>query len=169
MGALASGLISQLWHHLCGFPQCAYLPQRSCNNAIARATHHCEAIREFSQLYKFRIHQEAAGMDRPALYGGVLISLDLTKAFDSVHRMKIYEALEHFAVDPSYIRFLQQVFQDTSVTVVHKGQQRTIPTYTGKRQGCKAAPCLWSIIVAYILDQLTELTSRQWIDDDNTI
>ena len=84
--------------------------------------------------------------------------------------MKIYEALEHFAVDPSYIRFLQ-VYQDTSVTVtvVHKGQQRTIPTYTGIRQGCKAAPCLRSIIVAYILDQLTELTSRQWIDDDNTI
>ena len=67
--SLASGLISQLWHHLWG-------PQRSCNNAIARATHHCEAIREFSQLYKFRILQEAAGMDRPALYGGVLISFD---------------------------------------------------------------------------------------------
>ena len=108
-------------------------------------------------------------MDRPAFCGGVLISLGLTKAFDSVRRMKIYEALEHFAVDPSYIRFLEQVYQDTSVTVVHKGQQRTIPTYTGIRQGCKAAPCLWSIIVTYILDKLTEPISRQWIDDDNTI
>ena len=169
MGALASGLISQLWHFLRGYPQYAYLLQRSCNDAIARATSHCEEVRELTQLYRFRIHQSAAGMERPALYGGVLISLDLTKAFDSVHRVKIYEALEHFAVEPSFITFLQQIYQDTSFTLVHRGQKRTIPTFKGIRQGCKAAPCLWAIIVAFVMDQLSALTTRQWIDETNTV
>ena len=123
MGALASGLTRQLWLVLCGYPQYPYLPQRSCNDAIARATSHCDDVREITQLYRFRIHQSAAGMTRPALYGGVLISLDLTKAFDSVHREKVYEALEHFAVEPSFSRFIK-IQTSPLCTKVKRGQSQ---------------------------------------------
>ena len=62
-------------------PMFAYLPQRGCQDALTRVFLHCKHVREQLNTVKYRTHHSASGASMPALSGGLLLSLDLPRAF----------------------------------------------------------------------------------------
>ena len=64
-------------------PQYAYVAGRGTTEAILRVTLHCARIREVIQTQKMTIHDRFAGARRAGCTGGIQMSLDLSKAFDT--------------------------------------------------------------------------------------
>lgn len=169
MGALCYQLQRETLEALLCLPQMAYLCKRGCAEAILRVQNHCQQVRTLKFHHQYRIHQQAHGLQMSSLQGGLLISLDLTRAFDSVERSDMIRALQYFGVSSDLIAFVCHIYRDTSFSFEHKGHEQRFGTSRGIRQGCKSAPMLWALYVAWILCQYGELTTRQWMLTNNTV
>ena len=72
---------SRLW------PQYAYTPGRSIEHAIARALHHCAQVRHTLASHRLRLKERRATGNKPtSCQGGATLSIDTSKAFDTVDR-----------------------------------------------------------------------------------
>ena len=169
MGCLSDQIHEQLWPTLRGLPQFAYVPGRGCDDALHRVSSHCREVRDLVASFQFLIHQKATGSLPGELGGGLLLSLDLSKAFDAVNRSKLYQGMFDLGVDINLIRFLQSVYHNTSFHFEHKNCYREFPTHKGIRQGCKAAPQLWTIQAALILLEVARMTNTQWMLHHSTL
>ena len=79
--------------------------------------------------------------------------LDLTKAYDSVPRAKLFEVLrDYYKVDPELVRAIEALYEDT-VGVVHVGgaPSASFPLTTGVRQGCLLSPLLFAAYMDFLL------------------
>lgn len=159
MGLVAQVLLSESWWLLRTIPQFAYLPDRGCQEAISRVLRHCGEVRQNLQTLKFKYHLASSGHSYPDLFGGLLLSLDLSRAFDEVSRPRLFHSLREIGIHSNIIELLDQIYSDTRFEFVHRGIHRTVETFRGIRQGCKAAPILWCIFSADILTQLADLLS----------
>ena len=106
MRIVAKEMMNEAWPSMHGFPQFAYVPGRGCDDAIERVLAHCSTVRSDAKMFQYSLHQAAAGQPSNELFGGLLLSLDLTKAFDMVNRPKLFSALASFGVSPTKINFL---------------------------------------------------------------
>ena len=163
MGLLASSLLQSVSDRLFRLPQFAYLPGRGGEEAISRMRQHCFNVREFLYSLRFDIHRAAHSIPGPDVAGGLILSLDLTKAFDSVLRSKLFQALHSLGADPTIIAILSQIYDQTTFSFWHRGQYRTLPTQRGIRQGCKAALILWACFCAWILETAAQTNDWDWI------
>ena len=163
MGLIARRILNEAWHHLCQLPQFAYLPGRGCNEAIIRLADHCRAIRELTADLQYPIHNLAAGRASAELSGGLLISLDMSKAFDTVPRQKLFDSLHQIGISSEIIHILYMVYQHTKYEFHHRGEHRQFDTYKGIRQGCKAAPILWCIVASSLLSNMATAASWTWV------
>eukprot|EP00435_Cladocopium_sp_Y103_P000521 s4664_g1.t1 len=159
LGLIAQHLLHDTWHILRTLPQYAYLPGRGCTDAIFRVQAHCKAIRTSLQHFRYRIHSSAAGIHCPSLLGGLLVSLDMSRAFDEVCRAPLFECLHQMGVAAAVIDTLFQVYSHTTMTFQYKGESREFPTFKGIRQGCKGAPILWCLFTAQLMTHLSSLCS----------
>ena len=114
-------------------------------------------------------HNHEAGNPRPSIAGGLLLSLDLSRAFDCVDRIVLMQALRHMGVQDSHITFLEAIYANTSFQFTHRDESRSVPTWRGIRQGCKSAPMLWCIFTGYLLELLGVCTSTDWMLHCNTL
>ena len=140
-------LQQQAWPFLCQFPQFAYMLGRGIYEAIRHVFAHCQEVQEGLQTHRHSIHQNAQGTS-VELYGGLILSLDLTKAFDRVPRHILYAAMQRVGIDPRLISSLHHIYGRTTCEFIHRGEFRTFETHRGIRQGCSAAPILWAILAA---------------------
>ena len=69
------------------FPLYAYLPHRGTTDCLLRVSEHCRTVRD-------RCIAHAKDDVPHDLFGGLQVSLDMEKAFDSVRRHIVYQALE---------------------------------------------------------------------------
>ena len=169
MGLLAQNLKLEVWPALRVLPQFAYLPKRGCADAIARLSQHCHLVRSIIEQQSLSIHQQAHGLRRLPVSGGIVISLDMSKAFDMVDRQFLFSHLERLGVTSSTLNMLKGIYQCTSFHFEHAGEHRHCPTFKGIRQGCKAAPILWCCFTSALLHIIADLTSWQWMTDHLTI
>ncbi|CAK9005416.1 unnamed protein product [Durusdinium trenchii] len=79
---------------LCSTPQLAYLPFRGTADAIARAVHHCQEVAHLITQFQRPAERQNSQLARTGLIGGALLSLDLSKAFDSVSRDLLFRGME---------------------------------------------------------------------------
>lgn len=163
MGMVATRLLQSVSSRLLRLPQMAYLPLRGSDEAICRVRKHCEDVRSLLDSLKYTIHRAASANPGPDVAGGFFLSLDLTKAFDSVLRSKLFVALESSQADADLIAMLKQIYASTNFSFWHRGQFRTLPTFRGIRQGCKAAPILWACFAAWILETTSEKNGMDWL------
>ena len=159
LGLLSQTLLQESWWLLQTLPQFAYLPDRSCYDAILKVLTHCFEVRQRINSYRYRHHLAASGTSLPTLFGGLLLSLDLSRAFDEVNRGKLFHSLHEIGITPALVTLLHQIYQNTTFEFCHRGHHRTVPTFKGIRQGCKCAPILWCIFCADILTQFAAMTS----------
>ena len=169
MGRLSKCILNATLHRLRTLPQFAYLPSRGCLEAIYRTTQHCLDIRDLHVMLQNKHHNHEAGNPRPSIAGGLLLSLDLSRAFDCVDRIVLMQALRHMGVQDSHIAFLEAVYANTSFQFTHRDETRSVPTWRGIRQGCKSAPTLWCIFTGYLLELLGVCTSTDWMLQCNTL
>ena len=169
MGNLAHQLHEQLWPLLRGLPQFAYAPGRSCEDALHRVIQHCTTARQLIALHKYPIHNQSQGTTPGEMGGGLILSLDLSKAFDAVDRNQLFQGLERLGVTDDLVNFLKSVYSCTSFSFEHRGCTRTFTTTRGIRQGCKAAPGLWAAQAALLLLSIAESTSTEWMKTCSTV
>lgn len=169
MGCLSDRIHEQLWPTLRGLPQFAYVPGRGCDDALHRVSSHCREVRGIVDTFKYLVHQQSTGSLPGELGGGLLLSLDLSKAFDAVNRSQLYQGMADLGVDINLIRFLQSVYHNTSFHFEHKNCYQEFSTRKGIRQGCKAAPRLWTIQAALILQSIATKTNTHWVLNHSTL
>ena len=119
-------------------------------------------MKSSSALFSHKIHQDAAGYTH-SLSGGVIISLDLSRAFDEVPREKLYKALLELGIDDVLDNILKHIYSDTRMEFAFKNVYRSFKAEKGIRQGCSAAPTLWVLYTLSLLQQLSRDTTLEWI------
>ena len=140
------------------YPQFAYVTGRSALDAIDRAFFHvCQTQARTGQQYT--IHHRRAGFARPAMLGSVTLSVDLSRAFDSVSRSHIKTSLEWANIPESIIGVILGVHHAMILHYASSGAQSTTSTGQGVRQGCRLAPILWCCFTGWLLSKLTPLLS----------
>ena len=154
---------------LCSTPQLAYLPFRGTADAIARAVHHCQEVAHLITQFQRPAERQNSQLARTGLIGGALLSLDLSKAFDSVSRDLLFRGMEDLGVRRDCLHLLHEWHRGTHYDISHKGFSSAVPVHRGVRQGCKAAPFLWCCLTTSILSRLAEQTSWEWIEQCITI
>ena len=140
---------------LCYLPQYAYLPWRSSRDAILRLAKHCTEVRTMMIPTRKSIHVQTHHQHRPLCCGGIQLFIDLKRAFDQLPRPTLLEALHRVTLDSSLLTLLMKWHQDTRYHLDIKNSHRFIPVMRGVRQGCPAAPYLWSCTMALLLDRLS--------------
>lgn len=138
-------------------------------DAISRVANHCKVIQELHQQFHHPLQKIAYGQPVPKLYGGVLFCLDLTKAFDCVRRDLLLEAMHNLNAPPEMISLVHRLYAATTFTMSHRGHTRCIRTKQGIRQGCRAAPTLWTIYTTYVIQYFGQLTDPTWVRDHVTV
>ena len=97
----------------------------------------------------------AAGVPRCTVCGGVQLLVDMSRAFDTIDRNKLFGRLHSLGVRPAVAKLLQCWHQDSCYIVHSDSRSSEIPVTKGVRQGCKAAPWLWNAILTMILEDLS--------------
>ena len=168
MRVLGMALRDQVWAELQQWPLFAHQPGRSTHDAIRRVLGHCGEVKQLQFMLQHRIHQDAAGA-RVSLSGGLTVSLDLSRAFDQVPRGKLFECLRSLNIDATLLSFLWHIYQHTECEFEHRGCHRTFVASRGIRQGCSAAPTIWTLFTLAILKELTRKIPADWIKNNLTL
>ena len=143
-------------------PQYAYRPHMDTNDAILRATYHCNAIRGLLQSTVRNNTARLMGASTPELCGGLLVSLDLAKAFDSVPHQELYFSLLDCGVEYSVAQVLMQVHIQTQCEIVHSKHGRCVGMSRGLRQGCPVAPIMYAAWTRRFSLQLNAAFGEFW-------
>ncbi|KAL7865124.1 hypothetical protein SRHO_G00103710 [Serrasalmus rhombeus] len=101
-------------------------------------------------IFTVRQLQEKCREQNQPLY---MAFIDLTKAFDSVHREALWLVLAKIGCPEKYIRVLRLLHDNMSAMVLGDSGDESAPFRVDKgvKQGCVIAPTLFSIFVAVIL------------------
>jgi hypothetical protein len=108
-------------------------------------------------------------LPRKSLFGGLQICLDLQRAFDQVNRYKLFSRLHELNVRPAIIQLLSSWHEDTIYFTQAEDLDTPIEIGKGVRQGCKAAPGLWSLFTLLFMHDLMEHVTLEWIQQHLTI
>ena len=163
MGLLARALDREIGHHLCELPLFAYLCGRGCSEAIMRLTQHCNAVKQQMDTLKYPLHVLAQDGTMPQLVGGITMSLDLSRAFDTVDRDTLLISLQQLGTSSSLLELLHSIYHKTTCDFWHRGEHRTFCPDIGIRQGCKCAPYLWTAFTASLLHQVAARVNWSWV------
>eukprot|EP00435_Cladocopium_sp_Y103_P022243 s4358_g5.t1 len=163
MGLLTRSLQASVHPFLVCIPQFAYVSNRSCLDAICRVTSHCRQVRALlSQQRRHTLRQMSD--PRPLkVCGGLQLLLDLSRAFDEISRLELFEHLGTLEV-PLEIRSLLESWHSHTAYYVGKDPQCTrIAVGKGVRQGCKIAPTLWACLVHLLFSRLAPIVGWDWL------
>ena len=93
--------------------------------------------------------------------GGMVLSLDMSQAFDSVPRQHIQAALLDAGVAESDVQLIMQWLHGSTYHMKHGRISLSILTQRGVRQGCVLSPLLWSCFTCYVAKRLPEKLSKR--------
>ena len=143
-------------------PQYAYVPGKNIDQAIVRVAKHCAAIRHRLREGVKTVHQRRLGHKAGVCYGGIMLSIDLSRAFDSLTRQALSAALDLAEVPVALRDAVLSLHNACRYTVKHHTHRADFPMEVGVRQGCTLAPALYSLFTALFWQQLSACTSIEW-------
>ena len=87
----------------------------------------------------------------------VVTAIDFSKAFDSVNRAKLIEALIKFKFHPTAIDVIVSIYENDS-TDIHLGDNKItqIEVTSGIRQGCNGSTVLFLLITYLIIEEISK-------------
>lgn len=123
------------------------LPESQCGFRPSRGT--------TDMIFTVRQLQEKCLEQKQPLY---MAFIDLTKAFDMVDRLALWQILSRHGCPPKYIRVLRLLHDDMFATVLNNSGSESKPftVETGVKQGCIIAPTLFAVFIAAILHLIGE-------------
>ena len=160
---LASLLRPSVIQALCALPQFAYYPGRCLASALARVTTHCDRIRSLLVQHRSDLYARRAGKQALPCYGGLMMALDLSKAFDRVSRGDLDMAMRQAQVADDLRVIILQWHDSVHYHLRVHAYQDVVHCTAGVRQGCCLAPYLWALLSGSILAQIAERTDLKWV------
>ena len=144
------------------FPQFAYRSGASTLDAILRVTEHCHHVRSVLESINSSKTARLMGAELPSLRGGLMVAIDLTKAFDNVTYQEMYLGLCESGLDEALVRLIAQVHLNTSCSVLYGSYSGSVGMSKGLRQGCPIAPLVYLAWSARFLRQVNSRISDRW-------
>ena len=144
MSVLKEAVSDQIMHCLWDVPQFAYRQMSSTIDALLRGSLHCDQVRSRSGLLNTDVTSKLISDGLPELSGGLMISLDLAKAFDCMPFPVMYESLREVGVDDSLARVVVETHRQSVCVVRHGGSSIRVGMRRGLRQGCPLAPSVFT-------------------------
>ena len=161
--------MSQAFPRLCRWPQFAYLPHRSTQDAINKVRAHCSLVRDLVQSQRRSVSNRYLGVQTHQACGGVQLFLDLSRAFDSIDRNILFQQLHCCGISGDLISLMQAFHFGTRYHLQFQGQFYPIDVSLGVRQGCKAAPILWACLMVGFLHRAAQSVDPVWLQKHLTI
>ena len=127
-------------------PQFAYLPKRQTADALDRAMAHICAIRSKRKASGTTIWTRHEGHLTQRCQGGITMSLDLEKAFDSISWEVMRVCLIEFGVPQDLMTLIMHLHAHARYCFSIDGQEAEVSPGQGIRQGCGMAPAIWTIV-----------------------
>ncbi|CAE7580280.1 Pol [Symbiodinium sp. CCMP2592] len=143
-------------------PQYAYTKCRGTFNAILRVHGHFEQVGQLLRANRLDRFQQHQGSQRLPFFGGLSLSLDLTKAFDLTDRPRLYGTLSEFGVSQDVISIVQQLYKDARYIFRAGSLEHALVTTNGLKQGCLIAPFLWCYYTLALLHTLQAKRDGDW-------
>ena len=163
---LALALKDRLMPYVADFiscrPQFAYCPHKAIDDAICRVASHCSRVRERIKKGVLSVHDKRAGKVESQCYGGIMLSLDLSRAFDELPRAVLLRTLEYAGTPPELCAAIISVHEACQYKVHHGGKEGSFHMAKGVRQGCTLAPLLYSLYTCWLYDELSRRTDEVW-------
>ena len=155
-GALRKRLKPALQTAMQGLPQFGFVPGRGTEEAICKALSHVDSVDEARQ--RAALFQRAPGRGHQGLQlkGSLTLSVDMSKAFDMVDRVRLREALEASAADPLIIEVVGLLHINALYRMTASDKAFDIATKRGIKQGCKLAPSLFAFATGLLYSQVQQ-------------
>ena len=144
------------------FPQFAYRSGASTLDAILRVTAHRHRVRGILEGICHTKTARLLGSQVPSLRGGLMVAIDLMKAFDNVTYSEMYSALCETGLDEALVRLIVHVHLNTSCSVVRGDFEGSTGMSKGLRQGCPIALLVYLAWSVRFLRQVNSRLSERW-------
>ena len=142
---IARQVQSKVARYLEHVPQWAYLPGRSTHDALMSVCAHMSQVRSLIQAHTNTLPQRFLGTKRPRMLGGISISLDVKKAFDSLSHTFLRDSLVDAEFTQPEVDMILHLHSQACLQVGQPGQTSAVYLGTGVRQGCSLSPLLWAL------------------------
>lgn len=136
---------------------------RILNNRLAAIAHRLitegqtSAVPGRRMAESLKTARQIVTMVRRAEWGGWMVNMDQSKAFDRVNRPYLWKVLEQKGIPRRFIHWLQLIYRDAHVTPRVNGQSgEAIDQYQGLRQGCPLSPLLYVIALDPLLERVQQ-------------
>lgn len=169
IGLLIHLAMQDVQNHLVSFPIWSYMESRSTMEAIRRVSSHCMQVRTMVQHCRSTPHSRASNSNRRGFFGGIQLCLDLQRAFDQVNRVKLFSRLSELQIRSSIISLLASWHESTVYYTQMDDQDHPVAIGRGVRQGCKAAPGLWSLFTLLFMHDLLQFATLDWVQSHLTL
>ena len=169
LGTLRRQYGSELYAAIACLPQFAYAKYRGTAQALTRAFQHINQARTLLEAQKLTLSQRKAGARPAKLVGAMTVSIDLTKAFDSLEPQAMQAALGLSNLPPDIQSIIMRWRHELKYHVSHEGHSGQIDCQRGIRQGCKIAPSIWTLFTALVMHHTGQEWSKEhsaWYADD---
>ena len=117
-------------------PQYAYRQMASTCDPLLRGSRHCMKVRTALSGVLDDHTARILQANRVQLLGGMMVSLDLSKAFDKLRFSEMYESLRETGMPEELSRLLLHIHASTALRIVHNGHHGQARMQRGLRQGC---------------------------------
>ena len=84
----------------------------------------------------------------------VVVALDFRKAYDSIDRGRLLEALVRYKINPGLIDLVARVYSGDEVVIRWGDREERIRVTSGIRQGCTASTTFFKLITYIIIEEL---------------
>ena len=142
-------------------PQHAYLPGRSTEGALLAVFDKCREIRTIAQAARRDIFAKRQGVKASPYAGGLILSLDMSMAFDIVPRCHVQASLLEAGVDESDVALIMEWLQGCTYYITHGHINLKVVTERGVRQGCVLSPLIWTCFTCFVVKRLDKIVSLQ--------
>ena len=117
------------------------------------------------------LHAKFKGARQAPCTGGCQLSVDMSRAFDSIPRDLLREALQWAGIPDDLLALLLSWYEQSTYTIGsrHDANLRmSINATRGVKQGCIIAPSLWVIYSCFVWHQIDCALHPSWTDDHIT-
>ena len=158
MTVLKEAVQAEITKGLWDIPQFAYRKLASTTDALLRGSLHCIQVRALAGQVNTDVTARLLTGALPELQGGLMLSLDLAKAFDCMPFGVMYESLREVGVSDALSRLIVETHRQSVCIVRHCGHSEKVQMKRGLRQGCPLAP---SVFTAWTI-KLCRLLGTEW-------
>ena len=118
------------------WPQYAYIPGRSIEHAIVRALYHCDQVQRTLASHRLTLRERRdTGKLPTACQGGATLSIDTSKAFDTVDRRILEQELRAARVPEPELGIILHLHRNIGYWPAGQDPSTRVASERGVRQG----------------------------------